>query len=364
MFQRTKVAAALMLAFNAAMSVGVRAEDAPSTDTQRVEVTGSSIKRIASEGAVPIQTITEADIKKSGFTTTTELVQNLSAMQGFTTASQSINGGGGGVTTASLHDMGSQYTLVLLNGRRMAPFNTGSEVNLNSIPLGAIERVEVLTDGASALYGADAIAGVVNFITRKDSTEGNVSLSAYAPSKAGGRSASASITKGFGSLEKGHFNVLLTATFDEQQAMWARQRPFSRTGILQFDDKYGSQEVDLVSSNDVPANARLVLSDGSKVNFNPSKVTTGNCGPGDLTSGNFCYYDYSATVQNIPKEKRATLFGSGRYEFNDKVSVFAELGASNFYTDATYAAVAQPFTISDALLKKDIDPLLPQLGYA
>lgn len=362
MFQKSKISAAMLLAFNAAFISAASAQDL--SDVQRVEVTGSAIKRIASEGALPIQTITEADIKKSGFTTTTELVQNLSAMQGFTTASQSINGGGGGVTTASLHGLGSQYTLVLLNGRRLAPYNTGSEVNLNSIPLGAIERVEVLTDGASALYGADAIAGVVNFITRKDSTGGDISLSAYVPQKTGGRSATASITKGFGDLSKDHYNVLLTATFDEQQALWARQRSFSKSGVLTFKDAYGDQEVDLVSSNNVPANARVVLDDGTKLAFNPDKVKNGSCIPGDITAGDFCYYDYSATVQDIPKEKRVTLFGSGRYDISDKVSVYTEIAASNFHTDATYAAVAQPFSISSALLAKDIDPLLAQLGFA
>src|SRR5262249_40109870 len=95
-----------------------------------------------------------------------------------------------------------------------------------------------------------------------------------------------------------------------------------------------------------------------------SLVATGKCSPGDIQSGNVCYYDYSSTVQNIPKEKRSTLFGSGRYEFNDNASVFSEVALSNFYTDATYAAVAQPFAISDALIQKDIDPLLVKLGYA
>ena len=372
MFQKTTISAAILLAINALATTAAQAQEAPASDVQRVEITGSSIKRIASEGALPIQTVTAEDIKKSGFTTTTELVQNLSAMQGFTTSSQSVNGGGGGVTTASLHAMGSKYTLVLLNGRRLAPFNTGSEVNLNSIPLGAIERVEVLTDGASALYGADAIAGVVNFITRKDATDGAVTVSGYVPQKAGGRSATASITKGFGDLYKDHFNVLLTATFDKQQQLNASQRSFSKSGVLNFNDQYGAEQVEIDSSNNVPANATVELNipsgnnDGKNkiIKFNPYKVANGSCIPGDTTVGNYCRYDYASTVQTIPKEERATLFGSGRYQFDDRNSVFTELAFANFHTDAAYAAVAQPFAISDALLTKDIDPLLPKLGYA
>ena len=103
-------------------------------------------------------------------------------MQGFVPASSSVNGGGGGITTAAVHSLPSKYTLVLVDGQRMAGFELGTVqgggfgVNLNSIPLDAVERVEVLTDGASALYGADAIAGVVNFVLKKDQTEGSVYL--------------------------------------------------------------------------------------------------------------------------------------------------------------------------------------------
>jgi iron complex outermembrane receptor protein len=133
----------------------------------RVEITGSSIKRIAKEGSLPVQTLTRADIEQSGASNVADLVAQLPSMQGFITSSTSVNGGGNGVQTASIHAIGTQYTLVLLNGRRMAPYGTGSAVNLASIPLSAVERVEILTDGASTLYGSDAIAGVVNFILKR-----------------------------------------------------------------------------------------------------------------------------------------------------------------------------------------------------
>ena len=97
---------------------------------QRVEITGSSIKRIAAEGSLPVQTLTRAQIEQSGVSNVADLVAALPAMQGFITASTSVNGGGGGVQTASVHAIGTDYTLVLLNGRRMAPYGTGSAVNL------------------------------------------------------------------------------------------------------------------------------------------------------------------------------------------------------------------------------------------
>ncbi|MEP6502779.1 MAG: TonB-dependent receptor, partial [Betaproteobacteria bacterium] len=357
MFQRTKICSGVLVALLAG------AAHAQDTEIQRVEITGSSIKRIAVEGALPIQTLTADDIKKSGATSVTDLIQNLSSMQGFTTQSQSVNGGGGGVTTASLHDLGSKYTLVLLNGHRMAPFNTGSEVNLNGIPLAAVERVEVLSDGASALYGSDAIAGVVNFILKKDTTAGAISASVDIPQKSGGRSATASISKGFGDLGKDRYNIFLAASFDKQQALNASQRSFSSTGALKFKDRYGNQEVDLLSSNTVPANATVDLSNGDTIYINPNKLTSGSCAANSIASSNRCLYDYAATVQDIPASRRASVLGSGRFQLNDKVSLFADVAFSNYAMDSRYAAVAQPFAISSALLTKDIDPLLSGLGY-
>src|SRR4051794_26663641 len=127
MFTRTHLRTALLLAFGSGLSATAWSQDA-ADGMQRVEITGSSIKRIAAESALPVQVISAADIKKSGVTSVTELIQNLPAMQGFTSASQSINGLSYGDTTASIHDLGDKYTLVLLNGRRMAPLNTGTTV--------------------------------------------------------------------------------------------------------------------------------------------------------------------------------------------------------------------------------------------
>ena len=146
------------------VSQGTFAQEANgAVDVQRVEITGSSIKRIAKEGALPVQTLSRKDIEQIGAQSVADLIVALPAFQGYITASASVNGGGAGVQSASVHAIGTAYTLVLLNGRRVAPYGTGSAVNLASIPLSAVEKVEILTDGASTLYGSDAIGGVVNF---------------------------------------------------------------------------------------------------------------------------------------------------------------------------------------------------------
>ncbi len=192
MIQETVLSRSLRVMFAGGLALGMHAamaqDSANDASMQRVEITGSSIKRIAAESSLPVQSFSQKDIKKSGVTTVTDFIQQIPAMQGFSVAADSVGGGGGGVTTASIHDIGAAYTLVLLNGRRVAPSNSGTTIDLNSIPLSAIERVEVLTDGASALYGADAIAGVVNFILKKGASPWEVNAKFNSPQKSGGKS--------------------------------------------------------------------------------------------------------------------------------------------------------------------------------
>src|SRR5688572_26341959 len=180
MFRRTKVST------GALMALGVLAmASAPvfgQQQLEKVEITGSSIRRIDAESALPVQILRKEDIARSGATSTTDLLQRLPAIQGSFSESSSVGGGGGGLTTVSIHNIGDARTLVLLNGHRLAQFGGqsltgfGAAMDLNAIPISAIERVEILTDGASALYGADAVAGVVNFITRNNTNEGDITL--------------------------------------------------------------------------------------------------------------------------------------------------------------------------------------------
>ena len=158
-------------------------------ESQRVEITGSSIKRISAEGALPVTVVTRSDIERTGVATTEELVMQITAVS---SAGGQVNAGQSGLTTygrsaVSLRGIGSDKTLVLVNGRRLALFaGGGADVNINAIPLAAIDRVEVLQDGASGVYGSDAIGGVINFILRKDFK--GVELSGYygEPTRGGG----------------------------------------------------------------------------------------------------------------------------------------------------------------------------------
>lgn len=170
--------AALLLALQLAPGSAAAAEeqapvDPPTVQLQRIEVTGSAIRRVDAETAVPISVLRAEELRQQGVTSTEELIGRLSGNQGVYNSSRSVGSATGGASFADLRGIGANKTLVLLNGRRLANNAIdGSAVDLNTIPFAAIDRVEVLRDGASALYGTDAIGGVINFITRKSLNEG------------------------------------------------------------------------------------------------------------------------------------------------------------------------------------------------
>ncbi|MDN4052959.1 TonB-dependent receptor [Massilia sp. YIM B02763] len=217
MHQKKAVAQAVSLALAyLAFGTSALAQDTVQGSIQRVEVTGSSIKRATAETASPIQVISRDDIAKSGKATVAEYLQTLTADGAGSLPTGFGNGFAAGSTAISLRGLGATSTLVLLNGRRMAPFARADDgqksfTDLSTVPMEAVERIEVLKDGASSTYGADAIAGVVNIILRKDFTglvfkiEGGESR--YHDAEQG----KAAITWGKGRLDEDGYNWMINA---------------------------------------------------------------------------------------------------------------------------------------------------------
>ncbi|WP_229477207.1 TonB-dependent receptor [Massilia rubra] len=326
------------------------AQDAP---IQRVEITGSSIKRIVKEGALPVQVVSKEVIARSGATTVADLIQKLPAMQGFSIEAVAAGTNSGGRTTASIHDLGGSYTLVLLNGRRMAPLqDSGSAVNLNSIPMAAVERVEVLTDGASALYGADAIAGVINFILKKNFQGLTLDAGVSVPTNPGGKNANASITWGFGDLETNRYNLLMTYRHDEQKKVKATEREFSKTSYIPLGHDGQSYIYDRTSTSGTAANVNVAFNSkaNSAMGFNPYRAVNGQCAPGffpylsSTPAANYCAVDSASTIETVPESKRDTLYTSGRIKFSDSVTAFADLSLGRF--DLTARIAANPVSVA------------------
>jgi iron complex outermembrane receptor protein len=342
-FRRSALARSAMLACSA-MAAVLAAPQAVAQDAQlqRVEITGSSIKRVAAEGALPVQTITKTDIVRSGATSVSELMQQLPTMQGFTTSGESVGGAGGGTMTASLHDIGESYTLVLLNGRRLAPRGSGSTVDLNSIPLSAIERVEVLTDGASALYGSDAIAGVVNFILKKDQQSTQATIRYNNPQKAGGDSYNASVSTGFGDLEKDGYNILMAFSKDHNDRLKAADRDFAKTGMIGFKHEGKDLYYFNGSGNAIPGNANVRYVDAAgatkTVTLNPYLKANGQCAPSNSQIGNECWFDYTSTIEIQPESDRNSFFGRAAVKLGSDWTGTLDAARTNYKMTTRIAA--------------------------
>ncbi len=166
MFQRTKVNTGVLVALGTALlSVGMAAH-AQSSD--RVEITGSRIKSVGNTSSSPITSVGRADIDTSAPVAVEELVRGLSAA--YPALGPNINNGSTGIASIDLRGLGSNRTLVLFNGKRFVPANLGGVVDTNNVPVSLLERVDLVTGGASAVYGADAVAGVVNFVMKRNFT--------------------------------------------------------------------------------------------------------------------------------------------------------------------------------------------------
>lgn len=360
MFKKSLVTRAALAALGGAL--GLVGTSFAQDSTQRIEITGSSIKRIASEGALPVQVISAEQIQRTGATTVADVIQKLPAMQGFTIADIAIGSNSGGIVTASIHDIGESYTLVLLNGRRVAPTGSGSRINLNAIPMSAIERIEVLTDGASALYGSDAIAGVVNFVLKRHQEGGTITARVDVPTEGGGKSANASITYGFGDLDKDRFSLVGTYRRDQFQELKATDRSFGSTAYVPFTHNGTNYIYDRTSTSAIPANAQVTFrrltgetTTLPSYSFNPYQKKNGECAEDNYYSLNnatsatsvteMCAFDFVKTIDIVPESKRDSLFLTGQFKVNDKLSFFSDVAFSRLDLIARIAPNPVPVAI-------------------
>ncbi|CAN5842530.1 TonB-dependent receptor [soil metagenome] len=319
MFKKTKLYSGLMIAFGGSMALG----SLPAFGQQqleRVEITGSAIKRIDAETAVPVTILKTEELKKEGITTVEQIISRLSAGQSSQGTSQSVGLGTGGASFANLRGLGQNKTLVLLNGRRLANNAIDSSApDLNMIPFAALERVEVLRDGASALYGTDAIGGVINFITRRDYTGGTITVGADSPQHAGGKSYNANIGFGFGDLSKDRYNLFGFIDYQKQDPLRASQRPSVNDRSLKTS----------------PTSYPGQYNQGGAVQ-NPAYPTCGSPAGiplGDGTTDATCGYLYAREVDLIPTTERKTAFLKGTIQLTDQ----HQLGLEYFVSKASNA---------------------------
>jgi iron complex outermembrane recepter protein len=234
-----KLAYCVGLAVGATVATGAWAQTTTNepVKVERVEVTGSNIKRVQTEGALPVQTISREQLDRSGTATVeqliTQLTSNGNGFDNLASTSDVVGGanrGNNGLSAANLRSQGSNATLILLNGRRIAAHGlNGGTVDLKQIPLAAVARVEVLKDGASAIYGTDAIGGVINFILRKDYVGLSASASVDVTQDGGGNIYRGSLLGGWGDVEKDGFNAMASISYSKNDRLLGTDRDFINT---------------------------------------------------------------------------------------------------------------------------------------
>lgn len=348
---------------------------------ERVEITGSSIKRVDAETALPVQVIKREDIAKAGVTTAAELLKNISAATANLGDGASITdntGGQRGFNGANLRGIGVSSTLVLLNGRRLANFASPGDaagVDLNSIPAGAIQRVEVLKDGASAIYGTDAIGGVINFITRQDYQGVDVSGSYFATQEGGAGKKTFTVSAGAGDMARDGYNVFATLDVQRLDALRSTQRKFIQERPLSETVPY------YLSSRPFPGNIRLsgtaatraaqlaaINAAGYTVNGKPYSQRTINlfapaCNPPASVyaptqiGSEACGYDYMADTEIYPEAQKASFLTRGVVNVGAGHQLFAEALLARAQT--SYVLSPNPTTLS-GLTWAAVNPFLPK----
>jgi outer membrane receptor protein involved in Fe transport len=207
---------------------GASADPQEATRLDEVQVTGSRIPRAQVEGPAPVTVITANDIKASGFASVPDVMRAITQNSGETQSQQSSSGAdfSPGAEEVDLRGLGPNHTLVLVNGRRIAdfpmPFKGRSNfTDVSNIPIGMIDRIEVLTGSASAVYGSDAISGVVNFILKDHADGTTIDLRYGDTTRGGGASTKLNFSTGFSHDD---FNLVFGAELIDQKPLWAYQR--------------------------------------------------------------------------------------------------------------------------------------------
>ncbi len=349
MYNNSKVAKAIRLAmmFGAAATASVStsafsAEESAEVEVERIEVTGSRIKRADFEGSTPVSVITASEITASGFDNIADVIRN-SSFNTLGSYREQSGSSFGGAALVNLRGLGSERTAVLVNGRRVpgSAFTGSSAVDISTIPMAAVHSIEILTDSASAVYGADAIGGVINIVMKKDFDGTILEYNTEIPDRDGGGRDSFKFTSGT-SNDKG--SVLFSLEYNDKTAIADRDRHYSSLGFLS-DAPIPTDGVDLVGANG-----------GGNSGFAPdfsSAFSVGDCDESFYlpvldpfgVPGTGCGYIYSDISYQTMNVERYSTFLTARRQLNDDHEVYFENRISKIETAGRFAPAIGGFSV-------------------
>jgi len=297
------------------------------TQIDAVQVTGSRIPRAQIEGPAPIMVVTAEQIQAAGLMSVPDVLRSLSQNNGYTQGQQNTTNAQStpGAQSVDLRGLGPNHTLVLINGRRIAdfplPMNSRSNfTDIGNIPLGMIDRVEVLTGSASAVYGSDAMAGVINFIL-KDSVDGTTFDYRFGgTSGGGGQSFNATVTTGF---ERGEFSSVFGLEVQNKKPLWGTDRdiqsstlnaPTARRRLPRLISQILNWEDD----------TNIAPTDDCKAMTHLNEATTGLAL--DRFGEPYCGSERAIAYRTITNERKGyNAYGSFKYRFTDTLTWFADV---------------------------------------
>jgi iron complex outermembrane receptor protein len=348
MIKKKRMALVVGQAFAAASLISVSASGFGQA-VERVEVTGSNIPRVESETASPVTVISREEIEKSGKATVAEYLQTLGVDNAGSVPMSFVNGFAAGGAGISLRGLGASSTLVLMNGRRIASYGQADDgqkvfTDLSVIPMEAVERIEVLRDGASSIYGSDAIAGVVNVILRRDFT-GTVAKATYGRSRYNdGDQKRASVTMGFGNLASDRFNYFFNIEAFKADQIFDRDRdrdwigkgdirPWGYDQYTQFMSGYllPSSTVAGSATSSPVGNIRNTATPPQYQSL-PGCAQFSNVTPQDPAGG--CLYDVGRFRSMLPSDETYNLFGRGTWQLSPTLQAYGEASYANKKTES------------------------------
>ncbi len=312
----------------------------------KVEITGSALRRTAESQALPVQVVTRDDIRRTGLRSTSEIVQSLSVMSNMVEAGQFFSSSGG-FSNAAIHGM-PNGTLVLVNGIRLSPYarqsiagNERTGVDLDNIPVSAIDRIEVLTDGASSLYGTDALAGVVNIIMNAERKGVTISLDNTRPAGGSAQTQTFSFSAAGGTLASTGYHWRAELEHSERGSLFGSDRPSISKGYLPITVSGQNTAITYPLNSIYSSPATLVSPDYSRVwnlAWSPSVAQGQGCPQGWVDSQyNVCLSNPYPSLSLYPSQNKTALHLRGDALGENGRKYFAELiWGSNKQSAATY----------------------------
>lgn len=301
------------------------AATADTSAVQEVVVTGSRIARADAETAVNVEVISAKEIQSSGQDTVADYLRTLSSNFANSLNESFSNSFAPGASMVALRGLSGKDTLVLINGRRITNYGlfqnlSDSFVDLNVIPLSAIERIEILKSGGSAIYGSDAIAGVVNIILKENTDEKSIDVGGRVTTEGGAAERDATVSLGFGSLATDGHNIFLTASIYKRDQLLASQRD-NTSGLDYAGLPDGSNQWHIANQySAVPGPFPTCGTNGL-----PGRVQAN----GALGYGPGCYYNEAADIPLLPGAQRINLTGTGNLKLGDSWTGYGDLLISN-----------------------------------